>query len=290
MPLPSPAPDLRSVAVVGALHVGAERGLAADLLAARALGLVAQPVCTALVMASHGRVTDVTDVPADTVVAAFEHLRAVAGEGGAEVGGMKVGVLGGHRTVEAVFDAADKMDGPLVLDVVLSGPSAETLLTERGTDALLARWGRADLVTVRLRDAELITGGEIRSLDDAQVAAQRAHKRGARRVLLRCGVLPARFFDAADSFYSNNGHAEAFATDLYYDGAAFALFEAPRLDVSESAGASSALALAALRALLDGRSVEEALQAAKRFVSEAIRRGMRADGPPRLDYEWERQA
>ena len=36
---------------------------------------------------------------------------------------------------------------------------------------------------------------EINSLDDAQVAVQRLAKLGAPRVLLRCGALPARFFE-----------------------------------------------------------------------------------------------
>lgn len=277
-----PSPAL-SVAVAGALHVGVERGLAADLAAARALGLAARPVCTALVAAGAGAVADVTEVPADTVAAAFDCF-AITGY----PAGLKVGALGGPKTVDALFRATEGMTGPLVLDAVVSGPSGEVLLTERGIAALLDRWGRADLVTISRRDAELVTGGEIRSLDDAQVAAQRAHKRGARRVLLRCGALPARFFDADDP--SGDGRPGAFMADLYYDGDGFALFEAPRLGVPEGIGASSALTLAALRALLDGRPMEEALQAGKRFATDSIRFGLSNGGAFRLEFERARGA
>ena len=65
--------SVRRLAVVGALYAGGERGLAADILCARALGFAPVPICTQLVMAGGGRVTDVTDVPTDTVAAAIDH-------------------------------------------------------------------------------------------------------------------------------------------------------------------------------------------------------------------------
>ena len=66
--------SLTPVAVVGAFYTASERGLAADVLAARALGLAPLPLCTSIVVASGGRVTDVTEVPVDTVIAQLEHL------------------------------------------------------------------------------------------------------------------------------------------------------------------------------------------------------------------------
>ena len=67
---------LSPVAVIGAIYTASERGLSADVLAARALGLAPLPLCTSIVVASGGRVTDVTDVPVDTVIAQLEHLAA----------------------------------------------------------------------------------------------------------------------------------------------------------------------------------------------------------------------
>ena len=275
MPLPP-------VAVVGALYTGSERGLAADVLAARALGLAPLPVCTALVVAGGGRVTDVTDVPVDTVAAQFEHLAATG-----PVAGVKVGVLGGPKTVGVVMDAVEGLGVPVVLDVVASGPSGETVLSARGVDALAERLGGAGLVTVSRTDAELITGGEIASLDDAQVAAQRIVNRGARRVVVRCGSLPYRFYDPADD---PGASGSALFADLYYDGEDFALFEAPLVDGAPD-GASSAFAVAALAALVGGQDVEGALRAAKRFATEAVRHAAEVEGRgPRPDPFWERGA
>lgn len=218
-----------------------------------------QLVCTAVVAASRGRVTDITEVPSDTVRAQLDHLLATASPAAAIIG-----VLGNHRIVEAVFNSVVESDRPVLMNVTLSGPQGETLLTERGVDALLERIGAVDLVFLTRRDAELVTGGEIQTLDDAQVAAQRAHKRGIRRVLIKCGNVPARF-------HTEGVSPGDFMTDLYFDGEEFALFEAPRLDLRGDHGAASTLATATMHALLDGAMPEEALQFGKQFVTDTLR-------------------
>ncbi len=269
---------LRPVAVVGASYTASERGLAADVLCARALSLAPLPVCTSLVVASGGRVTDVTEVPVDTVRAQLEHLTEIG-----PIQGMKIGILGSPKTVAAVLDMASEVDGPVVLDVVASGPSGETVLEAAGIDAVATRLDVPDLVTLSRADAELVTNTQIESLDDAQVAAQRLHHRGAKAVLIRCGSLPYRFYDPADDPGANE---EKLFADLFYDGEDFALFEAPLLDATPD-GAASALTLAALAALLDGEPMEVALQRAKRFATESVRQSIPVDGhPERLRTLW----
>ena len=275
---------LRPIAVVGALYAVSERGLAADVLAARAVGAAPLPVCTSIVVASDGVVTDVTDVPVDTVRAQLDHLRET---GAAE--GVKVGILGGPKTVAAVCDAVEEMAVPTVLDLVASGPSGETVLSARGIDAVAERLGVATLVTLSRADAELVTGGQIESLDDAQVAAQRLHNRGARRVVVRCGSLPYRFYDAADDPGTSGGDGAAapLAFDLYYDGEDFALFEAPLVSGDDPAGLSSVFAITALMSLVGGASPEDALQAAKRQATESVRHRLETPGrAPRINPSW----
>ena len=261
---------LHPVVVIGATYTATERGLAADVLAARALGLAPLPLCTSIVVASGGRVTDVTEVPVDTVNAQLEHLEAIDG-----IRGVKIGILGSPKTAIAILDAARQLGGPVVLDIVASGPSGETVLSARGIDAVAERLGAADVVTVSRADAELVTGGEIASLDDAQVAAQRIHNRGAKSVVIRCGALPYRFYDAADD--PGQTDPEALSADLFYDGEDFALFEAPLLPDSPD-GAGSVFALAALAGLIDGDEPHVALQRAKREATDAVRNAVDVEG------------
>ncbi len=253
---------LRPIAVIGGLYTVSERGLAADILSARALGLAPMPVCTSLVIASGGVVTDVTDVPVDTVEAQLDHLI-----GAGRIDGVKIGILGGPKTAAAVLDRVRDLDVPVVLDVVASGPSGETVLSARGIDAVATRLSVPDLITLSRADAELVTGGKIDSLDDAQVAAQRIHHRGARRVVIRCGTLPYRFYDAADD---PGATPTPFQADLYFDGDDFALYEAPVLrgDVD---GLSSVFSITALHRLIEGDDMQIALQEAKKRATDAIR-------------------
>ncbi len=265
---------------VGALYPGIGRGLVADVLAAHAQGGAVSTVCTAHVVAGHGVVTDVLDVPTDTVSAQLEHLFSTGAPSAA-----KVGIVGHPATVQVVFRRLEEhLHGPLVLDLTLSGPSGEDVVGPRGVEALAEHLGRADLVTLRLRDAELIAGMEIPSLDDAQVAAQRIGSRGARRVLLRCGQLPTHYFDLESP-------PPAFAVDLFYDGSDFALFEAPYLGALPGVhGASSAFTMALLSHLHAHEPMQSAIQNAKIYVTEALRRRGQAPNPHAPHYFWKHDA
>ena len=258
--------NLQPLLVVGPLYTGSERGLAADILAARAEGLAPFPICTQLVVASGGTVTDVNDVPVDTVIAQLEHTLSMG-----DLAAIKIGGLASASTVHAVMERLPTTVHPVVLDLVASGPSGETLLNGGGVDAIAIHLGKADLVMASRADAELVTGGSIESLDDAQVAAQRLHHRGAARVLIRCGHLPYRFYDAAEDPGGDGAGGAALSFDLYYDGEDFALFEAPQLDAQNVDGLSSVFAIAVIRALMDGLDMVEALQQAKRAATDSAR-------------------
>ncbi|WP_103029187.1 bifunctional hydroxymethylpyrimidine kinase/phosphomethylpyrimidine kinase [Salinibacter altiplanensis] len=253
--------------VVGALYPGITRGLSADLLAAQALSGTAYPVCTSHVVAGDGLVTDVLDVPTDTVSAQLEHIFETRRPSSA-----KVGIIGATPTVDRVFDHLRSLEGPVVYDLTVSGPSGEDILEQQGLEAIIEHLSEPDLVTIRRTDAALVAGMEIPSLDDAQVAAQRIAQQGADHVLVRCGKLPTHF-------YEQEGSPPDYALDLFFDGDDFALFEAPYLDNLESHhGASSGLLLPLLHHLQAGVDLEPALQKAKGRVSEALRARRQDEG------------
>lgn len=263
--------------VLGALYPGIERGLSADIVAARALGGQAFPVCTSLVVAGNGRVTDVLDVPTDSVDAQLEHLFATQAPNGA-----KVGIVGHPATVDVIFRRLQQhLEGPFIFDVTLSGPSGEDVINARGIEALQERLSIPDIVSIRRQDAELLAGMEIPSLDDAQVAVQRIEQLGAQRVLLRCGRIATHFFD-------QDTDPPDYAVDLFYDGDDFALYEAPHLEADRMHGASSAYLMALLRALTHDTPISEALQSAKAYVTEAVKHGVACESIAAPDYFWRR--
>ena len=253
--------------LIGAQYPGISRGLQADQLTTQALGGTPLLVCTAHVVAGRGVVTDVLNVPTDTVSAQFEHLLETESPTAA-----KVGIVGDAPTVEVTFKHLAALDGPTILDLTLSGPSGEDVLGQRGLDALLEHLHVPDLVTLRKQDASLVAGMEIPSLDDAQVAVQRIAQRGAGQVLLRCGRLSTHHFDTKSS-------PPDFCVDLYYDGDDITVFEAPFLSgLDDMSGASSGLVLPLLKMLQDGESMTNALQKAKGIVTEALKAAQESDG------------
>lgn len=240
---------------INALYPTIERGLTADILAARALGGHLYPICTSHIVAGGGRVTDVLEVPADTVSSQLEHVFATA-----QPAGVKIGIAGSAPALEGAIDLIGMhLRGPIVLDMTLSGPSGEDLADGRVRDALVTRFPLVDVVSLRRVDAEIVVGMQIESLDDMQVAVQRLQRLGARAVLLRAGKL-----DGSDG---------PMATDLVYDGDDFALFEAPWIQADVPVhGASSAFHLALLKAIGEDAPLLEAVQSAKAFVTESLRR------------------
>lgn len=273
--LPSPKEHPFEALVISAMYAGSERGLQADILAARGLGGAVTTVSTALVMASQGTVTDIVDVPSDAVRAQLEHVSATT-----DPDAIKIGIAPHPHTIQTIFDHLAGTNQPVLLDATASGPCGETLLARQAMEVLIDHLDRPNLITIRRQDAELMMQMEINSLDDAQVAVQRLEKRGARQVLLRCGRIKREFHASDES-------APPFAVDLFYDGEEFGLFEAPYLEgVSNVNGASSALTMALLSGLSQEQPVVEALQKAKIYVTQALRFAKPIGAVKRPNYFW----
>lgn len=246
--------------LIGGLYPGITCGLSADLLATQTLSGTPLPVCTAHVVAGRGTVTDVLNVPTDTVSAQLELIFRTESPSAA-----KVGIVGSTASIEQIFDHLESLEGPVIFDLTISGPSGEDLIGPGSLDELADHMSGPDLVSLRRTDAALMAGMEIPSLDDAQVAAQRIAQQGARRVLLRCGRLPTHFFDT-------DSEPPDYALDLYFDGEDFAVYEAPYLsNVKHFHAASSGLLLPLLKELQHDTEIETALQKSKGRASEALR-------------------
>ncbi|WP_179862113.1 bifunctional hydroxymethylpyrimidine kinase/phosphomethylpyrimidine kinase [Longibacter salinarum] len=255
--------------VIGAQYPALERGLTADTLAAQGFGTTPYTVCTSHVVAGNGVVTDVLEVPADTVSAQLEHIFETRQPTAA-----KVGVVGSAASAEAIFKILDAyLDGPLVLDLTLSGPSGEDIAEPETVEIVSEHMSSAELVSASLTDATLLAGMEIPSLDDAQVAAQRVGQLGASNVLLRCGRLATHHFDT-------ESEPPNYSVDLFYDGEDLAVFEAPFIEgVDKLSGRASGLMMSVLHSLWSGRSLVDALRASKAVVTDAIHEASQTDQP-----------
>ena len=128
----------------------------------------------------------------------------------------------------------------------------------------------AYVVTPNVHEAERLTGLTIRSLADARRAAKALHQLGCRHVLIKGGHL-----------------FERPATDLLYDGRFFRVYRGEWIDTPHTHGTGCTYAAALSAHLALGKSLPDAVDAAKRYVTGAIRHGLaigRGHGPTHHFY------
>jgi hydroxymethylpyrimidine/phosphomethylpyrimidine kinase len=132
----------------------------------------------------------------------------------------------------------------------------DQLLREEALDALRTElFPRAALVTPNLDEVRLLTGIDVRDRAAQREAARALADFGPRWVLVKGGHL----------------WTDPTCVDLLYDGADFIELDGPRFDVRHTHGSGDTLASVVTAALAKGRSVPDAVRAAKAFIVESVR-------------------
>jgi hydroxymethylpyrimidine kinase/phosphomethylpyrimidine kinase len=172
------------------------------------------------------------------------------------VAAVKSGMLPTREVIEMVARLFREAGLPApVVDPVVRSTSGYDLIDDDALDALkryllpIAR-----VVTPNIPEAERITGLSISDEDGMRRAARAMREMGARAVLVKGGHL-----------------AKASALDLLDDGGTINTFAAARIETTATHGTGCALSAGIAACLARGLSLAEAVDAAKRFVTEAIR-------------------
>ena len=245
----------RALTIAGS-DSGGGAGIQADLKVFFALGCHGTSAITALTAQNTVGVSGIHAVPADFVLAQIE---AVATDIGVDAA--KTGMLADREIVEAVACAIEKHDiRRLVIDPVFVSKHRDRLLAEDAVDALTKLlFPLAQVATPNLYEAAALAGrGDIATVAEMREAAKALHALGPRAVLVKGGHL------GSDR-----------PVDLYYDGEGFVELEAPRFDTEDTHGTGCALSAAITAHLASGDDLQDAVAAAKRFITGAIDRGIR---------------
>lgn len=175
---------------------------------------------------------------------------------------MKTGMLGSVEIIELAAKVIDenKLDR-VVIDPVLVCKGEDEVLHPETAEALRTILvPRATVVTPNLFEAwQLAQTGPIKTVDDMKEAAVKIHELGAKYVLIKGG--------------SKLQHEKA--VDLLYDGKEFRLFESERIDTTYTHGAGCTYSSAITAELAKGKTVVEAVEIAKDFITAAISHGFK---------------
>jgi hydroxymethylpyrimidine/phosphomethylpyrimidine kinase len=236
---------------------GGGAGIQADLKTITALGGFGMSVITALTAQNTLGVLGIHEVPADFVAMQFD---AVASDIGIDAA--KTGMLASMETMRLVA-AKVRQYGieKLVVDPVMVAKGGARLIREDAVEALIKELiPLACVVTPNIPEAEVLSGMKIAGPEDMRTAAAVISKLGARHVVIK------------------GGHLSGAATDVLFDGRRFYDFSTERIATGDTHGTGCTFSAAIATGLAAGKSVHDAVDAAKKYIQEAIRHAWRIGG------------
>lgn len=146
----------------------------------------------------------------------------------------------------------------IVVDPVMIGKMGSALLKDEAIEALKSKLiPMATVITPNMPEAaRLLNMNELTTVAELKEAAKHLHQLGPDYVLVKGGRL------------------EGPAVDVLYDGKQYYLFEAPRIVTKNTNGAGCSYSAAITAELAKGRTVPEAVEEAKKFITAAIRHSL----------------
>jgi hydroxymethylpyrimidine/phosphomethylpyrimidine kinase len=244
----------RALTIAGS-DSGGGAGIQADLKTFFALGCHGMSALTAITAQNTTGVTGIHTVPPNFVAAQID---AVATDIGVDAA--KTGMLATAEIIEAVAGALRGHGiNRLVVDPVFVSKGGDSLLMPDAVAALRTHMlPLAEIVTPNLHEAGGLLGGRIETIDEMKEAARSLRSLGPRAVLVKGGHLSGER-----------------AVDVMFDGTDMIEIDGPRFDTTDTHGTGCTLAAAIAARLAHGDKLEPAVRFAKRFVGNAIERGLR---------------
>ncbi len=229
-------------------------GLQADLKTFQELSVYGMTAITVIVAQNPAADWnhDVYPLSLDVLEAQIETVLAGIG-----VDALKTGMLASAEVIALVAKKIDQYNlKNVVIDPVLVCKGTDEVLHPETAIALAEVLApRATVITPNLFEAKQLSGINIQSTEDMKKAAVAIHKLGAKNVLIKGG--------------SKLGTVTA--VDVFYDGNAFDLLEAPKIATTYTHGAGCTTAAAITAGLAKGLPVRQAVMEAKAFITAALR-------------------
>ena len=159
-----------------------------------------------------------------------------------------------------------------VVDPVITSSSGQPLMEEKALDVLIRELlPLCRLVTPNIGEAEALTGIVIKSEADMRRAAASIRRLGASAVLIKGGHLKSLKAGGQGQKQGGEQDASDEAIDVLDNEGKVTVYRERRIRGVELHGSGCILSAAIAAGLGKGRSLEDAVAAAKSFVLEAIR-------------------
>ncbi|KAA0922418.1 bifunctional hydroxymethylpyrimidine kinase/phosphomethylpyrimidine kinase [Streptomyces apricus] len=253
------------VLTVAGSDSGGGAGIQADLKTMLALGVHGMSVLTAVTAQNSLGVQGVWELPVEAVRAQY---RSVVDDIGVQA--VKTGMLASAELVSTVAELVGATGVPTVVDPVGVSKHGDSLLAASALESVRTRLlPVATVATPNLDEVAQLTGVTVESEDGMRRAAEAVLSYGPAWALIK------------------GGHLSGDAVDFLTDGSDELWLRAPRLDNRHTHGTGCTLASAIASELAKGRSVPDAVVAAKEYVTGAIGAGFPlGDGIGPVHHGW----
>lgn len=195
-----------------------------------------------------------------------------------EVSATKTGMLPTREVIEEVSQIVSKNNlKNFIVDPVVRSTSGFDLIDDEALTALIEKlFPISDLITPNIPEAERITKTVIKSKEDLEKAAKIMQDFGAKNVLIKGGHLfgentsaKAHTSEITGGYNDNSNERQAIdhlwiEKDLY-------IWKSEYIETNSTHGTGCTLSAAIAANLALGKSLIEAVETAKKFVTEAIR-------------------
>ncbi|MFW6140504.1 MAG: bifunctional hydroxymethylpyrimidine kinase/phosphomethylpyrimidine kinase [Acidobacteriota bacterium] len=230
---------------------GGGAGIQADLKTFHSFKVFGMSVLTSITAQNTLGVRAVHDLPPEIIGKQIDALMEDIG-----VNSVKTGMVSSKKIIEVIADRIRKYRiKQLVVDPVMVAKSGDRLLQKNAELSLVKNLlPLTFILTPNAYEAELISGLQIKSMEDAKRAAEVIHGKGPDFVLLKGGHL------------SNKDEA----VDILFDGKTFHYFKAPRIESTNTHGTGCTFSAALTACLSKGMDIHNAIEAAKDYITRAI--------------------
>ena len=241
----------RALTIAGSDSSGGA-GIQADLKTFAALGVFGTSAITAVTAQNTLGVIAVADVPIEVI---SDQIEAVVTDIGIDA--VKTGMLSSSDIVECVSETVIRLElAPLVIDPVMIATSGAQLLQDDAVKSIKDRLiPLATVITPNISEAEALTGIEVDTIEDMDLAGSELIAMGAGAAVVKGGHL-------------NDGSGQINDVLVTRDGVR--RFTSLRIDTTSNHGTGCTFASAVAAHLAHGLVLAEAVDAAQRYVWNAM--------------------
>ncbi len=242
---------MKQILTIAGSDSGGGAGIQADLKSIHANGGFGLSVITSVTAQNTREVTRAFDLPTDLIDAQIDAIFSDF-----DIAALKTGMLSSAEIVGTVAEKLREYSPKnIVIDPVTFSKSKYPLLKPDAIERLKAELlPLATVVMPNVDEAKLLAKCEIQTIDDAKAAAEMIQRYGCQGVLVKGGHLSGEK-----------------STDVLYTDGTFTLFEAERIETKNTHGTGCTYSAAIATHLGLGKDLVAAAQAAKDYITNAIR-------------------